>query len=579
MGLFNILVDVAASTASFESGMKRVENQLESLGDTARKALEFAGIGIGLHELVADFDEFVDHAESLEHAAQKTGLLVDQLSQLQFAAGQTGLSADQLTNGIERFAKTVETATQSSGQQRAAFDAMGISITDSLGKLKPVKTLLDDVATKFASYSDGLEKTALAQILFGRSGADLIPLLDKGAEGLDALAKRSDELGNTINDNTAKAADAFNSKLGELHAVAQGFWNLTAQQLLPALTALTDQFVGGGAAANKFNQEVQPLVNGLKFIVDVGFSAEHTLSRLGDALGALAAIATRPIREAGNIWKDYLDRAVQAEQNANKFLDLLWGDDIDKSAQWRDNLVADWGLLANAAKTAAPLVVLASDDMADAWRKLDLQADKTFASNAQKISDSVLGQTDSIRKGPVLVKTLWDQIDEISQTGAKQIQGSFADFLFDPASKGFSGLVSDFATALRRMVADAAAAGIFKALFGTDKEGNSNLGGTLGGFLQSLFGGGKAAGGPLESGKWYVAGEHGPEPIWGGGSGAYAAGYGGGGAPSLTLNNYVDARGATTDFAKALPGILKANNDAFEAKIVTKLKRNAYGFG
>lgn len=45
-----------------------------------------------------------------------------------------------------------------------------------------------------------------------------------------------------------------------------------------------------------------------------------------------------------------------------------------------------------------------------------------------------------------------------------------------------------------------------------------------------VFGGGKAEGGPLDMGKWYTAGEHGPEPIWGGGPGAFAApGMGGGG--------------------------------------------------
>lgn len=49
-----------------------------------------------------------------------------------------------------------------------------------------------------------------------------------------------------------------------------------------------------------------------------------------------------------------------------------------------------------------------------------------------------------------------------------------------------------------------------------------------------LFGGGRAEGGPLEMGKWYTAGEHGPEPVWGGGPGAFAAsGAAGGGRDGL----------------------------------------------
>ncbi len=46
----------------------------------------------------------------------------------------------------------------------------------------------------------------------------------------------------------------------------------------------------------------------------------------------------------------------------------------------------------------------------------------------------------------------------------------------------------------------------------------------LGAVFAPMFGGGKAEGGPLDMGKWYIAGEKGPEPIWGGGPGAFAAG-------------------------------------------------------
>lgn len=51
----------------------------------------------------------------------------------------------------------------------------------------------------------------------------------------------------------------------------------------------------------------------------------------------------------------------------------------------------------------------------------------------------------------------------------------------------------------------------------------------LGAVFAPLFGGGKAEGGPLQQGKWHMAGENGPEPIWGGGIGSYADAKGGGG--------------------------------------------------
>lgn len=65
----------------------------------------------------------------------------------------------------------------------------------------------------------------------------------------------------------------------------------------------------------------------------------------------------------------------------------------------------------------------------------------------------------------------------------------------------------------------------------------------------SLFGGFKAEGGPLEQGKWYIAGEYGPEPVWGGGPGAFATGYGsgaGGGGGGGTSVQVFDQRSAAS---------------------------------
>lgn len=53
----------------------------------------------------------------------------------------------------------------------------------------------------------------------------------------------------------------------------------------------------------------------------------------------------------------------------------------------------------------------------------------------------------------------------------------------------------------------------------------------------NLFGGGRAEGGPLNPGKWYIAGEKGPEAIWGGGPGAFAAG------PKMQPHNLMWNRG------------------------------------
>lgn len=157
---------------------------------------------------------------------------------------------------------------------------------------------------------------------------------------------------------------------------------------------------------------------------------------------------------------------------------------------------------------------------------------------------------------------------------ARNMQDVFAEFLFDPFSDGLDGMLKGFVDVLRRMLAEAAASRIFEAIFGANGAASG-----FGSFLSAIFGtygGGKASGGPLEQGKWYVAGERGPEPIWGGGPGAFAMGYGGGGGITVAPTYNIDARGADRGLVDALPEILRRNNEQLKADIVRGFNRRKY---
>ncbi len=73
-----------------------------------------------------------------------------------------------------------------------------------------------------------------------------------------------------------------------------------------------------------------------------------------------------------------------------------------------------------------------------------------------------------------------NELSEFSIQAARNIQSSFADFLFDPFANGTASMVDNFAKALRRMMAEAASAQIFNALLGKDFGKSGELGGLLG---------------------------------------------------------------------------------------------------
>ena len=200
---------------------------------------------------------------------------------------------------------------------------------------------------------------------------------------------------------------------------------------------------------------------------------------------------------------------------------------------------------------------------------------------ATEYRDSVL-QPIQITADYVLPK-IKDQITELSEWSKEAARGTFnafAEFFFDPFQNGIKGLASGLIDAFRHALANKAAQDVMNLFtsFGSGGE-RAGKGGWLGTAIGAVFGGFKAEGGPLQQGKWYVAGEHGPEPVWGGGQGAFAAGYGGGGgAPQVKISITMDNRGATSEAISQLPAYAKELASQVESRVVEGLRRHRYSF-
>jgi hypothetical protein len=90
-----------------------------------------------------------------------------------------------------------------------------------------------EVADKFKMMPDGAEKSALAIQLFGKSGADMIPLLNGGRQAVESL-------GITMTTKFAKGADEANDKLVVLQTKLVELSVKLGTALMPALNTITD---------------------------------------------------------------------------------------------------------------------------------------------------------------------------------------------------------------------------------------------------------------------------------------------------------------------------------------------------
>lgn len=127
-----------------------------------------------------------------------------------------------------------------SGRAVATGQILGVSTRYANGSLKPLAKLLPDLSEKFKQMANGPEKTALAMKLFGRSGALLLPFLNKGKAGFAALSKEAEKLGVVLSskDTEAIKEDTRNQRL--YTAAMQGLHIQIGRYVLPVLT----KFVG-----------------------------------------------------------------------------------------------------------------------------------------------------------------------------------------------------------------------------------------------------------------------------------------------------------------------------------------------
>lgn len=158
--------------------------------------------------------------------------------------------------------------------------------------------------------------------------------------------------------------------------------------------------------------------------------------------------------------------------------------------------------------------------------------------SAEQHEQAVAKVTEAYEKQQAKATSAYIDLEELGKQAARNIQDAFADFLFDPFDKGLDGMLQGFVTVVQRMAAEAAAAQLTSALFGS-MGGGSGSGwlGAIASGVGAMFGGGgaaassamgastagytnydlsgfvpgRAAGGPTVGRKLYEVNERGPE--------------------------------------------------------------------
>lgn len=233
-GAINEMKKVADSA---EKNLGKAESEGSKLSTNMTKVgAAMLGAGAGLLAVgVASADTATSLGREVMKLQRYTGLTAEEASKLAYAAKMSGVPIDSLAVGLGKLSKTMEA-------NAPVFDKLGVSARDSDGNLRSMGEVLPDLAEKFKSMPNGPEKTAAALQLFGRSGMDLMPFLNRGKEGIKDLSDAAEKMGLVLSqDNIGAIKDHIKSQR-ELNAAFDGVKTQIGLSMIPVLDTMTNAF-------------------------------------------------------------------------------------------------------------------------------------------------------------------------------------------------------------------------------------------------------------------------------------------------------------------------------------------------
>jgi hypothetical protein len=539
MSLGTLSVNLVAQTSSFTNSMDRAARKAEgTFGAITAAAKKMAGplaaIG-GTGFLVSQIKSAAEFNDAMGKVAQTAGASVEEFSKLAFAGKLAGVSNQELAKALRDLGNDAE-----NGGKK--LQALGISVKDANGNLKTSDELFKEVATTISGLETEAQKAAVATQVFGRAGANLVPLLNGGASALEDSAKKAEKWGQVVNEQAVKEAERFNDSLTVLAAGTQAAARTLAGPMVTSLGDVIAKFIEArekgsgfwtslgvsasayGAIGERLNiddatRDVERLQKEIKQLSErsivnpennaaIQFLNKQLLAARENV--ANLRMAQRSIETSRGWRRGFAPTSVPEpetggggstgparQSEAEKYLETL-----QRQLEATDNLTVTDSLLRDIQLGRLGKVselqrqnLLGVAEEIDQRRWLDAELDQAIAKEEElrRVTENRMNETTAKAKR---------QAEETRQAYVQlgeQIGSSIGNNLEQAIMSG-----AKFKDVIRSIIQDMMRLAIQKTIV-------NSLTGGFGSMFGSMFGGGKALGGPVKGGTSYLVGERGPE--------------------------------------------------------------------
>lgn len=526
--------DVSGSFSRQAKSVKTLESSFATMQARALKAGAALGIVFGTREIVEFVKRGVEAGKAIEDLSTKLGLGTEATQELSYAAQQSGVATDSLVTAFKGMSAVISDAERGSKTANAQLAELGLTLADIKGKSPD--QVFELLANQITKIQDPLTRTNELVKFFGKSGADLAPLVLKGAAGIEALRQKARDLGIVLSDDTIKKAAEAADKINDIGAAGQAAGVSMAAQFLPAIDAL-EKLVTSQSFQKGLSDTAGAIGTIIKWLAENPDAAKALgIVAAGYAVGGLkgAGIAAAGLA-AGQLVPGPAGPAAETVTIGGRKMTLdqaraLYPNPADLARAVGINPSGSPGALRAPGSYPRPSggsITAGGDVPGNPPPLVDQTADH------ERLEKALEGINNQLQ---VAIKN-YDQMRSVGNAAIDTLIDDFAE------AKSGAEILGDVLKNLAQQLLKMGETQLGNALFGATGSTDPGL---FGNFLSSVLGlTPRAGGGPVSAGTGYMVGERGPEFFMPNSAGRIMpanSNWGGGGGSSLNI--HVDVTGA-----------------------------------
>lgn len=293
MATIGLGFQLSANATQMSSGINAGVTELQKLGYAAKKTsqdvsilknIELSRLFLsGVQAAAASFQSFIAGSAAavaaVDDLSKRTGVSTQTIQAYQFAAEQSGVGIETFGKSIQKLGINLGEAQTGNKAAIKSFTDLGLSV-EELARLSPQQQF-EAVAAAIAQLPNPAQQAAAAVSVFGKAGAQLVPVFKEGVGFLAGMRVEAERLGLVLGDTQVASLAALDDSLGKVSATFQAFQARITAELAPAL-------ISAAESASDFIASLD--------VQQIARSAESAVASLANAFGLVVNIATPLVR-------------------------------------------------------------------------------------------------------------------------------------------------------------------------------------------------------------------------------------------------------------------------------------------